>query len=145
MIVRNLIHGDRVSSGLLLKTGFEQGLLTPDLVWVAVDNMQVVGIFIAFAAHGFFMPFRMVTLPTAPYGCVRRLAKKAFADALSRGYHFFLTALENVQPTDRQLLKLLELRGITGTKEGDMIWVGGNISDFLTYPKREALRRASGE
>jgi hypothetical protein len=109
-------------------------MLTPDLVWVAEDEGRILGVLIAMAGHGFFMPLRVATAKSAPNWCLRTLLKKAFRDAVRRGFMFYLVQIGG--ETFQQFARILKRRGALLHEAG---WAGGHIPTLLREKPRIRL------
>jgi hypothetical protein len=139
MTYRNLVLNDCIPDSL---DGGMPLKLTPELAWVAVDGMKVVGIFLAFAAHGIFQPFRVNIEKGVPNIVFTRLCRKAFSDARARGYEAYVTFIANDTHAQRRLYRILRGMGTVFEWEGDSMVIGGEIESILKHGPRTELKKA---
>lgn len=127
-----------IPKDLMDSCGFQRDMLTEDLCWVAEDweSGECVGILVAFAAHKFFYPIRVVVVPGAPKSTALALLRRSLVDARKDGYQFFLTHLENTSVGEK-LARILEGHDGIPVRGG---WYGGFIDNMLakTLPKSHA-------
>lgn len=112
-------------------------MLTRRLVWVAVQDGEVRGVLIAFAGHGIFQPVTLVGRKGERW--VLGLLRKAFRDALERGYNYYVTTASPARSV--QEAKLSRLMLSMGAKYSDG-WFGGQVKDALGLQKKEQQRVA---
>ena len=109
-------------------------MLTRRLVWVAVENGEIQGVLIAFAAHGFFQPACLIGRENR--GWVYGLLKKAFRDAFDRGYYFYIVHANPSRPKERKLVNIILRRGGKLSPSGDG-WYGGSVEAMIKLRREE--------
>ena len=106
-------------------------MLTRRLVWVAEEDGKIQGAVIAFAAHGFFYPVRLIGQSGGRW--VWGLLHRAFADALDRGQVYYIVHLD-LNPIESKLIRILRRRGGALGPGG---WIGGYIPQLLRMPVQQ--------
>jgi|SRR6516162_6023112 hypothetical protein len=103
-------------------------MLTRRLVWVAEDDGKIHGVLVAFAAHGYFYPVRLVGHRGGSWAW--GLLRRAFSDALGRGQLYYITHVD-LDETGTKLARILRRRG---GAVGPGAWIGGFIPALMRKP-----------
>jgi hypothetical protein len=101
-------------------------MLTRRLVWVAVQDGEVRGVLVAFAAHGFFYPVRLCAKGLGG-AHIYALLKKAFRDSFDRGYYFYVTCVDSSE-IGKKFARMILARGGQAKPGG---WLGGAVAPLL--------------
>lgn len=104
--VRNLRPGEGIPRGIK-NTGFEDLTLNPRWVWIVEHKGRPVVILITINAHGLLILLRIGAIPEAPLHWPLVLFPQVFAEAKARGCKGYYTFLDDRQPTEVKLMRIV--------------------------------------
>jgi hypothetical protein len=104
--VRNLRPGESLPPDIK-DTGFEEMPLNPRWIWVLERRGRIVAMAITINAHGFLILLRTGATPKAPPHWPLVLFPQVFAEAKARGCKGYYTFLDDRQPAEVKLMRIV--------------------------------------
>lgn len=106
MRVRNLRPGEGIPQGIK-DTGFEGLPLQPEWVWIVEYRGRKVAVLFTTNAHGLLILLRMAATQGAPKTWPMVLLPQVFAIAKARGCKGYYTFLDDRQPAEVKLMRIV--------------------------------------